>query len=63
MVKAPKITPPIHPPSSSEHEVLEIRSSNTASSLEPPAADANVVEPSQPPNTGKQVQLEHFYAA
>jgi len=54
IVKAPITVPPIHPPSSSE-QALEIRSSDTASSLEPTAADATVVEPSQLTNTGKQV--------
>ena len=58
VVKAPITTPPIHPPSSSEQsEVLEIRSNDAVSSVEPPVADATVVEPSQPPNGGKQV---HF---
>ena len=61
-INAPVTTPPIQPPSSLEphNEVLEIRSSDAASSLEPPAADAIVAEPFQPPNNGKQVHLELF---
>lgn len=61
VVKAPITTPSIHPPSSLEqHEIAEIRSSVAASSLEPPAADAIVAEPFQPPNNGKQVLFEPF---
>ena len=61
VANAPITTPPIHPPSSLEHhEVLEIRSSDAASSLEPPAADVIVAEPFRPPNNGKQVHLELF---
>ena len=51
------------PPSSSEQP--EIRSSDAASSAlssqEPSPAAATVVEPSQPPYTGKQVYLEPFF--
>ena len=61
VVNAPITTPPIHSTSSlDQSEVLEIRSSDTASSLDPPAADAVVPEPSQPPNNGKQVLFEPF---
>ena len=52
VVKTPVVTPPIHPPSSSEQRI-----SDTASSLEPAAADATAVDPPQTPNTGKQVHL------
>ncbi|KAF8807024.1 hypothetical protein BYT27DRAFT_7338957 [Phlegmacium glaucopus] len=45
--------PPINSPSSSE-QVLEIRSTDTASSLEPTAADATIVEAPQLLNAGKQ---------
>ena len=61
VVKAPITTPPIHPPSSLEqHKALEIRSSDVASSLESPAADAVVAESFQPLNNGKQVHFEPF---
>jgi hypothetical protein len=55
VAKAPITTPPIHPPE--QPEVLEIRSNDAVSSVEPPVADVTVVESSQPPNAGKQV---HF---
>ena len=55
-VQTPITALPIHPPSSSEKlQVLEIRSSDTTSSLEPTAADVTIVEPLQPLNTSKQV--------